>query len=59
LVRDQYDDPINGGGFYYAVSSEQSFNTNNTPYQVIKIDSNGIVETVFTISNCSDSPQEV
>jgi hypothetical protein len=59
LVRDQYDDPINGGDFYYAVSSEQSFNTNNQPYQVIKIDSFGYVETVFTITNCSDSPQIV
>ena len=59
LVRDQYDEPINGGDFYYAVSSEQSFNTINQPYQVIKIDSFGYVETVFTITNCSDSPQIV
>ena len=58
LVRDQYDDPINGGDFYYAVSSEQSFNTNNQPYEVIKINSLGYVETVFTISDCSD-PGEI
>lgn len=59
LVRDQYDSPINGGSLYYVVSSEQSFNTNNPPYQVIKIDQYGYVETVITISNCSDPGNEV
>jgi len=58
LVRDQYDNPINGGNLYYVVSSEQTFNTNNPPYKVIKIDQYGYVETVTLLSSCSSGGSE-
>lgn len=59
LVRDQNDDPFNGGGLYYAVSTDQLFNTNNPPYDVIKIDPYGYVETIITLTSCSGGGGEV
>jgi hypothetical protein len=42
-----------GGGFYYAVSSDNQFNTNNPPYYVIKVDNFGEVIDVQYIANCT------
>ena len=50
--------PWVGGGFYYAVSSDDTFNTNNPPYYSIKVSDNGLVESVQYISSCTSGPQE-
>jgi hypothetical protein len=43
----------NGGDLYYAVSSDNTYNTNNPPYWVILVNSNGVVDDVQYIANCS------
>ncbi len=42
-----------GGDFYYAVSSDQAFNTNSQPYYVIKVNDFGEVIDVQSIVNCT------
>lgn len=44
---------FNGGGFYYAVSSDNTFNTNNPPYWVMLVDAYGEVTDMQYIANCS------
>jgi hypothetical protein len=43
-----------GGDFYYAVSTDGTFNTNTQPYQVLLIDNTGNVTSVMSITNCSE-----
>lgn len=42
-----------GGNQYYAVSSDNTFNTNNPPYYVILVNDEGGVDDVQYIANCS------
>jgi hypothetical protein len=44
----------NGGDFFYAVSSDNTFNTNTQPYQVIFVDNTGNVVSVINITDCSE-----
>jgi hypothetical protein len=44
---------FNGGGFYYAVSSDNTFNTNNPPYWVMLVNESGEVTDMQYIANCS------
>ena len=44
---------FNGGGFYYAVSSDDTFNTNNPPYWVMLVNTSGEVTDMQYIANCS------
>jgi|LakMenE01Jun11ns_1017448.scaffolds.fasta_scaffold9370472_1 hypothetical protein len=52
-VYDNAQDPWVGGEFYYAVSSENTFNTNDQPYYVIQVDNFGLVTDVQYIADCS------
>lgn len=52
-VYDGNQDPWVGGDGYYAVSSDDTYNTNNPPYQVIRVDNFGEVTDVQYISSCS------
>ena len=52
MVYDGNQDPWVGGDFYYAVSSDNTFNTNNQPYYVIKVDDMGTVIDLQVISDC-------
>jgi hypothetical protein len=51
-VYDGNQDPWVGGDFYYAVSSDQQFNTNDQPYSVIEVDNYGMVTDVQYITDC-------
>jgi hypothetical protein len=58
-VYDSNQDPWVGGDFYYAVSSDQAFNTNDQPYYVIKVDNMGEVIDSQLISDCSGPGNQV
>ena len=58
-VYDENQDPWVGGDGYYAVSSDNTYNTNNPPYQVIRVDNFGQVTDVQYISSCGGGPQQV
>jgi len=47
-----------GGEFYYAVSSDNTFNTNVQPYYAIKVNDLGEVISVQYISSCTGGSQE-
>jgi hypothetical protein len=47
-----------GGEFYYAVSSDNTFNTNVQPYYAIKVNNLGEVISVQYISSCTGGSQE-
>jgi hypothetical protein len=51
-VYDGNQDPWVGGDFYYAVSSDDTFNTNDQPYSVIEVDNYGMVTDVQYITDC-------
>ncbi len=51
-VYDGNQDPWVGGDFYYAVSSDNTSNTNDQPYWVIEVDNFGMVTDVQLISDC-------
>ena len=50
---------FNGGGFYYAVSSDNTFNTNNPPYWVMLVDEFGEVTDIQYIPNCTSGGNNV
>lgn len=52
MVYDGAQEPWIGGDFYYAVSSDDTFNTNSQPYYVIKVDDMGMVIDLQIISSC-------
>lgn len=58
-VYDGNQDPWVGGDFYYAVSSDNTFNTNNPPYNVIKVDNFGEVTDVQYIASCGGGGGQV
>jgi hypothetical protein len=58
MVYDNNQDPWVGGDFYYAVSSDNTANTNDQPYYVIKVDDMGMVIDAQVISDCS-GPGEI
>ncbi len=58
-VYDTAQDPWVGGDFYYAVSSDDTFNTNNQPYYVIKVDNYGLVLDVQYITSCTGGGAQV
>ncbi len=58
MVYDNNQEPWLGGDFYYAVSSDNTANTNDQPYYVIKVDDMGMVIDLQTISSCS-GPGEI
>ncbi len=58
-VYDALQDPWVGGEFYYAVSSDDTFNTNNPPYYVIKVGNMGEVIDVQYISSCGSGGAQV
>jgi len=54
IVYDSNQDPWVGGDSYYAVSSDNTFNTNNPPYYVIRVDDFGLVtEVQYVASDCN------
>jgi hypothetical protein len=55
MVYDGNQDPWVGGDFYYAVSSDNTANTNDQPYYVIKVDDMGTVIDLQVISDCGGS----
>lgn len=59
MVYDGNQDPWVGGDFYYAVSSDNTFNTNNQPYYVIKVNDMGEVIDSQVISDCSGPGNQV
>jgi hypothetical protein len=44
--------PWVGGDFFYAVSSDNTFNTNSQPYKVLLVDNTGNVTSVIDINDC-------
>jgi hypothetical protein len=48
-----------GGEFYYAVSSDNTYNTNNPPYYAIKVNNLGEVISVQYVASCGGGSQEV
>jgi hypothetical protein len=58
-VYDNAQDPWVGGEFYYAVSSENTANTNDQPYYVIQVDNFGLVTDVQYIADCSGGGAQV
>ncbi len=55
MVYDGAQEPWIGGDFYYAVSSDNTANTNDQPYYVIKVDNMGTVIDLQVISSCGGS----
>ncbi len=55
MVYDGIQEPWIGGDFYYAVSSDNTANTNDQPYYVIKVDNMGTVIDLQVISSCGGS----
>jgi hypothetical protein len=58
-VYDNAQDPWVGGDFYYAVSSDNTFNTNDQPYYVIQVDNFGLVTDVQYIADCAGGGAQV
>jgi len=50
---------FNGGNLYYAVSSDNTFNTNNPPYWVMLVDEFGEVTDIQYIPNCTSGGNNV
>lgn len=59
MVYDSNQDPWLGNNQYYAVSSDDTFNTNNQPYYVIQVDNFGIVSDVQYITTCGGGGGQV
>jgi len=59
IVYDNNQDPWVGGSFYYAVSSDNTANTNDQPYYVIQVNDMGEVIDLQTISSCSGPGEQV
>ncbi len=58
-VYDGNQDPWVGGDFYYAVSSDNTANTNNQPYYVIRVNDMGEVTDLQVISSCTGPGEQV